>query len=82
VLDLKQAFDQDQVRHRRMRWQDPQGNDHIGVPIRFAEEPGKASPDLPRLGEHNRALLGACGYADSELDQLEQDGVLLSEPGA
>jgi len=82
VLDLKQAFDQAQVRHRRMRWQDPGGNDHIGVPIRFAEEPGNPSPDLPRLGEHNRAVLGTCGYADRELDKLEQDGVLLSEPGA
>ena len=78
VLDLQQAYDQPQVRHRRMRWQDPHGNDHIGIPIRFAEEPGNANPALPRLGEHNRLVLRACGYCDAELDQLEADGALIS----
>ena len=81
VLDLHQAFEQDQVRHRRMRWQDAAGNDHIGVPIRFAEEPAQPDPSLPALGAHNRVVLKACGYSDSELEQLEQSGVLLSEPG-
>ncbi len=79
VLDLHQAFDQPQVRHRRMRWQDPAGNDHIGVPIRFAREPADAQPALPGLGEHNRTVLRACGYTDDELDRLEATGVLKSE---
>ena len=78
VLDLQQAFDQPQVRHRRMRWQDPHGSDHIGVPIRFAEEPANPNPALPRLGEHNRLVLRACGYSDAELDQLQADGALIS----
>lgn len=78
VLDLKQAFEQPQVRDRRMRWQDAHGNDHIGVPIRFAEEPANAAPELPGLGEHNRAVLGTCGYSDHELKALEDSGVLIS----
>ena len=80
VLDLRQAFDQPQVRHRRMRWQDPDGNDHIGVPIRFAREPANAQPRLPGMGQHNRVVLSACGYTDSELDRLEENGVLKRGP--
>ena len=78
VLDLKQAFNQPQVRHRRMRWQDAQGNDHIGIPIRFAEEPGHADPVLPGLGEHNREVLTACGYSATAIQQLHARGVLIT----
>lgn len=76
VLDLHEAFNQPQVRHRRMRWQDAHGNDHIGIPIRFADEPGDAKPCLPSLGEHNREVLAACGYSDAEIHALEKREVL------
>ncbi len=78
VLDLKQAFEQPQVRHRDMRWQDGAGNDHIGVPIRYAEEPGQPDPTLPALGEHNREVLAACGLDNEIIRALEDDGVLKS----
>ena len=76
ILDLEQAFRQDQVAERRMRWQDESGNDHIGVPIRYHHEPGSPDPALPAIGEHNRDVLAGCGYGDDALDQLEADGVL------
>lgn len=58
VLDLKEAFDQPQVAHRGMVLLDGQGEKHLGVPIKFLDEP--ASPDLrlPGLGEHTAALTG------------------------
>ena len=76
VLDLHEAFNQPQVRHRRMRWQDAHGNDHIGIPIRFADEPGDAKPSVPSLGEHNREVLAACGYSEEDLQELQSAGVL------
>ncbi|MFW5816318.1 MAG: CaiB/BaiF CoA transferase family protein [Wenzhouxiangella sp.] len=79
VLDLHEAFNQHPVRHRRMRWQDAHGNDHIGIPIRYTEEPGDADPRLPNLGQHNREVLGACGYSQAALERLEQAGTLLSD---
>jgi crotonobetainyl-CoA:carnitine CoA-transferase CaiB-like acyl-CoA transferase len=75
LLDLRQAFDQPQVRHRRMRWQDDSGNDHIGIPICFADEPGQANPALPALGERDRKVLASAGY---DLPALEASGTLLS----
>ena len=79
VLNLKQAFDQPHVHARRMRWQDAQGNDHIGLPIRFADEPGSPSSALPRIGQHNRTVLNDCGYSERDLDQLENSGILMQE---
>jgi len=78
VLDLKEAFDQPQVQFRSMRWQDAEGNDHIGVPIRFADEPAQPSPDLPRLGQHNREVLLASGLPAETIDALQKSGVLIS----
>ena len=78
VLDLKQAFDQPQVQHRNMRWQDADGNDHIGVPIQFANEPACPDPVLPSIGQHNRQVLLACGLDSATIDELEKTGVLLS----
>ncbi len=78
VLDLREAFEQPQVQHRRMRWQDEQGNDHIGVPIRFAREPARPDPDLPALGAHNHEVLKACGYSAADIADLEANGVLFS----
>ncbi|TVQ29496.1 MAG: CoA transferase [Wenzhouxiangella sp.] len=79
VLDLREAFDQPQVQHRKMRWQDAEGNDHIGVPIRFAHETGQPSSNLPRLGQHNREVLLASGLPAETIDQLEKSGVLITD---
>ncbi|MEM1430535.1 MAG: CoA transferase [Pseudomonadota bacterium] len=47
VLDLHEAFHQPQVTAREMLVRDAEGNLHIGVPIKFAEEPGRLNPALP-----------------------------------
>jgi crotonobetainyl-CoA:carnitine CoA-transferase CaiB-like acyl-CoA transferase len=56
VLDLKEAFAQPQVAAREMLVRDADGNQHIGIPIRFRAEPGRIDPRLPSLGEHTAAL--------------------------
>lgn len=53
VLDLKEAFEHQHVAHRRMVLRDEEGNRHIGLPIKFRDEPGKPDFKLPKLGEHN-----------------------------
>ena len=45
-----------------MRVIDAAGLEHIGLPIKFANEPGRLNPALPRLGEHNDELLASLGY--------------------
>jgi crotonobetainyl-CoA:carnitine CoA-transferase CaiB-like acyl-CoA transferase len=57
LLDLKEAFARPQVAHREMLVRDADGNLHIGVPIKFRDEPGRLDPRLPALGEHTAAVV-------------------------
>lgn len=57
VVDLKEAWNSEQVWARNMRVRDSQGNDHIGIPIKFSQEAGRVNPDLPDLGQHTSAIL-------------------------
>jgi len=53
-----------------------------GNPIRDLTGGGTSAPArAPFLGEHNRAILSRLtGTNDAELDALEKDGTLISEP--
>jgi crotonobetainyl-CoA:carnitine CoA-transferase CaiB-like acyl-CoA transferase len=57
LLDLKEAFDHPHATARRMIERDAEGNLHIGLPIKFRDEPGTLDPRLPALGEHTAAVL-------------------------
>ena len=57
VLDLQEAFNRPHVAARDMLVRDGDGNPHIGLPIKFAEEPGHLDPSLPGLGEHTEDVL-------------------------
>jgi crotonobetainyl-CoA:carnitine CoA-transferase CaiB-like acyl-CoA transferase len=70
VKNLREAFDDPQARARGMRLLDDAGQEHIGVPIRFADEPAAPRFTLPHLGEHNAELLGALGYSATELELI------------
>jgi crotonobetainyl-CoA:carnitine CoA-transferase CaiB-like acyl-CoA transferase len=58
VLDLHEAFHSDHAKAREMMVRDDAGNLHIGLPIKFADEPGRLIPDLPELGEDTEDLTG------------------------
>jgi crotonobetainyl-CoA:carnitine CoA-transferase CaiB-like acyl-CoA transferase len=57
-----------------MRLVDEQGQEHIGVPIKFRDEPGQPKFKLPRLGEHNVEVLSAAGYSDAEIAAMRAAG--------
>ncbi len=57
VLDLKEAFYQPQVTARGMLLHDPDGNPHIGNPVKYASEPAVLDLRLPALGEHTAELV-------------------------
>ncbi|MFM8516835.1 MAG: CaiB/BaiF CoA transferase family protein [Nevskiaceae bacterium] len=59
VHDLREAFDDPHAAARGMRLLDAEGREHIGVPIQFAREPGRATLTLPALGEHNADYVGS-----------------------
>lgn len=52
-----------------------------GVPLRFSEFPDKLDLQAPYLGEFNREVFGdILGMSDADVDALENEGVLKSEP--
>ena len=53
VLDLKQAFEQPQVQARGMLQFDAHNMPHVGVPIRFQNEPAQPDLSVPELGQDN-----------------------------
>jgi crotonobetainyl-CoA:carnitine CoA-transferase CaiB-like acyl-CoA transferase len=57
LLDIKEAFAQPHSAARRMLHRDAEGNLHIGLPIKFRDEPGALNPRLPSLGEHTATVL-------------------------
>ena len=67
VKNLREAFDDPQANARGMHLLDAGGREHIGIPIKYADEPGTVSFALPTLGEHDVELLGGLGYTKDEI---------------
>ncbi|MYZ46575.1 CaiB/BaiF CoA transferase family protein [Propylenella binzhouense] len=67
---LPEALDDPQFRERGIVATDARGWDHIGTPIRYADEP--AAPDwrVPALGEDSRAVLSTLGYDETAINDL------------
>lgn len=78
VKDLREAFDDPQVRARGMRLVDEAGHEHIGVPIRYASEPAEPHFHLPRLGADNERILARLGYSAEEIARLRAEGAIAS----
>ena len=76
VMDLEEAWDTPHVWERQMRIKDPQGNDHMGIPIKFKNEPGRVNFDLPKHGEHSAEILEALGYRADDVAALKDSGAI------
>ena len=57
VLDLKEALHQPHSIARHMLVRDDEGNLHLGLPIKYRDEPGRIDPRLPKLGEHTQEVI-------------------------
>lgn len=55
---------------------DAHGWDHVGNPIRFADEPARERLTLPALGEHSHEILSSLGYSAADIAVLREQGVI------
>ena len=76
VRSLKDAFADPHTLHRRMLLTDGQGNPHIGVPIKYAEEPAEPNLKLPGYGEHSVEIGKSLGMDEEALNELVKRGVI------
>ncbi|HZD25103.1 MAG TPA: CaiB/BaiF CoA-transferase family protein [Alphaproteobacteria bacterium] len=75
VNDLRQACDDPQIRAREMIVEDARGHEHIGIPIKFRNEPGRMDFRAPALGEHSEQVLAGLGYSAEEIAAMREKGV-------
>lgn len=54
----------------------------LGLPIQLSETPAQYHRPSPRHGEHTRALLAECGYAEVEIDAMLRAGVVAEAAAA
>ena len=76
VLDLKEAFDNAHLHARDMLLRDADGNAHLGIPIKFREEPGAVHMQAPKLGEHSEEIALGAGLSADEVAALKEKGIL------
>ena len=77
VQNLREALDDPQLRARRMVIEDEDGHEHIGNPLRFANEPSGPDFSLPMIGQHSIEILESLGYAQAAIDDLVNAGTVL-----
>jgi len=75
VNDLRQAADDPQIRAREMIVEDERGREHIGIPIKFRDEPGRINYRAPDLGEHNEEVARSLGYGTEQIAAMRAGGV-------
>jgi len=75
VNNLREGADDPQVRAREMIIEDAQGREHIGIPIKFKNEPGKVNFAAPELGADNESVARELGFTAEQIQAMKEKGV-------
>ena len=76
VRDLHEAIHEEHLAFRGMLVEQ-NGEKHLGVPIKFAEEAAQPDWSRPVQGQHGRELLAALGYGEAEMEAMATSGALI-----
>ena len=70
VRTLREAVASELAAARAMVIEDPPGQPHLGIPIKFRNEPGRIDPHLDALGASTAAVLREAGWPAARIDAL------------
>ncbi|PRR73144.1 CaiB/BaiF CoA transferase family protein [Neomoorella humiferrea] len=80
LQDVGQLFHDPQIRHREMVLpiEHPVAGSlwMAGTPLKLSRTPGKIARPAPTLGQDTYAILREMGYSESQLKELEAEGVI------
>ena len=81
INNIAQVYDDPQVIAREMKvdLEDPElGTLHnIGIPVKLSATPGRIRRRAPMLGEHSWEILTESGFAEKEIEELFDSGVVI-----
>ena len=75
LKNLREAADDPQLRHRRMIVEDERGWEHIGIPMKFRNEPGQLKFEFAEPGQHTQEILRSLGYDAATIAAMRDAGV-------
>ena len=85
INNIDQVYDDPQVIAREMKvdLEDPDlGTLHnIGIPVKLSATPGRIRRRAPMLGEHSWEILTESGFAEKEIEELFDSGVVIDGRG-
>ncbi len=85
INNIAQVYDDPQVIAREMKvdLEDPDlGTLHnIGIPVKLSATPGRIRRRAPMLGEHSWEILTESGFAEQEIEDLFDSGVVVDGRG-
>ncbi|WP_163930453.1 CaiB/BaiF CoA-transferase family protein [Paraferrimonas sp. SM1919] len=76
VRSLYDAMQEPHLLQRQMLIKDEQGNQHLGVPIKYSEQPAKPQFTLAKIGEHTHEVLNKAGISAEQLTQMAEQGTI------
>ncbi|MGH1361225.1 MAG: CaiB/BaiF CoA transferase family protein [Burkholderiaceae bacterium] len=83
VRTLADGLASDHLHQRQMRLDFPDPDrpgeklTHLGIPIKFSNEPGKVEAVAPKLGEHTAEILREAGFTDQSIADMANDGAVV-----
>lgn len=76
VRSLHEAINSAHAAARGLRIEQPNGQAHLGLPIKFRCEPGQLNGHLDALGASTQEVLQEAGYTPAQIQSLRSAGVL------
>ncbi|WP_371189420.1 CaiB/BaiF CoA transferase family protein [Thalassotalea maritima] len=80
VRDLYDAICESHLQQRNMILRDEQGNQHLGVPIKFQQEPAQPVLTLPSFSQDTEYVLKQLGYSDTDIANMANNNAFYRKP--